>query len=225
MTKLENLLLREYEFTSNEDEKAILLMRLSRTPQGFVVYCKSPLFHTFFKEIAVGKTLDIRWDQSTDDDANEEIPEGEQSKKLVRNRPYNLQKLWTSEWFDGSQSIANFNDPDDYVPKTLNQALKNYGSRIIISSIHCDPKFKWQGTPNLSFITSCDIGDGANFLFRTPISDKVFDIFYESSKTYLTWIHDNFLTPKHAEYKLTSRRKTTKEPNVLDTSVWRRGNV
>lgn len=225
MTKLENPLLREYEFTSNdEDEKAILLMRLSRTPQGFVVYCKSPLFHTFFKEIAGGRKLDIRWDQSIDDDTTGDIPALDASKRLQTNKPYNLQALWTSSCFDGTQSIGNFNDPDDYVPKTLSHALKNYGGGIIISSVNCDPKYKWQGTPNLSFMTSDNIGDGANFLFRTPISDKVFDVFYESSKTYLTWLHDNFLTPKYAEYKLTSKRKTSNKPDDV-SSVWRRGNV
>ena len=213
MAKLENLLLREYEFTSNEDEKAILLMRLSRTPQGFVVYCKSPLFHTFFKEIARGRTMDLGWDQNIDD--------GEEVNSFI-NKPYNLQSLWTSSCFDGAQSVGNFNDPDDYVPKTLNLALKNYGGGTIISSLNCDPKYKWQGTPNLSFMTSSNIGEGCNFLFRTPISDKVFDVFYESSKIYLTWIHDNFLTPKYAEYKLTSKPKARKG---ISDSVWRSGNV
>ena len=65
----------------------------------------------------------------------------------------------------------------------------------------------WKGTPNLSFITSCKLGEGCNFLIRTPISDAMFDAFYESSKHYLTWIHDNFLTPKYATYKMFAKKK------------------
>ena len=190
MSKLENLLLREYEFTNSEDEKAILLMRLSRTPQGFVIYCKSPLFNTFFKELSNGQLVDYAWG---DDSSNQQ---------------YNLNTLWSSPTFDAQGAVQDYNDPDEFVPKTLPQALKGYGQATVnYNPASISSNTVWKGTPNLSFITSCKLGEGCNFLIRTPISDAMFDAFYESSKHYLTWIHDNFLTPKYATYKMFAKKK------------------
>ena len=191
MSTLTEAKLREYEMSESQTERSIFLMRMARTHEGFTIYMKSPEFCEYFKTISTDKISIRGWGSDTNISC------------------YDINNLYAQPTFDQGGSIQNWTDPNDYVPKTLVTALKFWGSDTLIWQPNFNVKVSdlnnevvHKGTPNLALLLADKLGDGFSYNMPTPVSNRMFDVYYQSCKQYLAWIYDNFVVPRRAEFRL-----------------------
>tara|TARA_R110002012_G_scaffold64344_4_gene169235 strand:- start:2578 stop:3198 length:621 start_codon:yes stop_codon:yes gene_type:complete len=193
MTELKTPRLRTF-YIKNEDEEqdTIFTLKMARTPEGFQIYCKSVEFHDWMKKLSRGLTMEYNKGWTLNMDA------------------YNISKLWTDRMFDDLQSTINYNKPDDYIPKTLEIALRGWNGHMLLEngnlSADITEEDKWNGTPNISFILSNILDKGFVINFQQPISNRMFNAYYNATQKYLIWINDNFMSSRTKGVKITRKK-------------------
>ena len=154
--------------------------RMLRSKDGVHVYCKSPLFHTMFKSFS-NNTI------------NPNIGEG----WGVDMQPWDINQVLSDQMWDQEGAIINdFSDPDDYVPKTIRNALAYWNSGAndrASNQLLFNPNFNLEndshGTPNMSWMLSNKLDEGIKILFTTPCSNRSFDLYYKMVKNYSLWLN------------------------------------
>ena len=194
-TELKSPRLRTFYIKQEETEDVVFTLRMARTPDGFTIYAKSTEFHDFFKRLSKDTLMNYRkgWGVSMD--------------------AYNISKLWTDRMYDDLSSSIKYAEPDDYVPKTLEQALNGWGQTILVqnpafNNIDLGDKY-WKGTPNMSWLISNILDQGFVINYSQPISNRMFEVYFNTVNYYLIWLNDNFIAVKTKGIKLKQKKKET----------------
>jgi|TARA_R110000824_G_scaffold72633_1_gene185267 hypothetical protein len=194
MTELKAPKLRTFYIKNEDDESVVLTLRMARTPIGFQLYCKSKEFHDFFKALSKDTVSEFNkgWGVTMDS--------------------YNIGRLWTDRMFDDLRSAVNYKKPDDYVPKTLEVAFRNWNANILLDSPNLQLETTsdttaWNGTPNISYILSNILDEGVMISFSSPVSNRMFDAVFYATQRYLVWLNDNFLSQRTQGFKLKQKSK------------------
>lgn len=169
----------ELVINDEDNTKKSFEFRMLRSKDGVHIYCKSPTFHTMFKSFAnsvVNRNIGEGWEQDM--------------------QPWDINQILSDQMWDQDGAMINdYNEPDDYVPKTIRTALsywcqeitdRNQNTMLFNANFGLDTP---HGTPNMSWILSNKLDEGIKIIFRTPCSNRAFDLYYDMVKKYTLWMN------------------------------------
>lgn len=169
----------ELVINDQDNTKKSFEFRMLRSKDGVHLYCRSPLFYEMFKSFSnntLNPNIGDGWDQDM--------------------QPWDINQVLSDQmWDQDGAVINNYGNPDDYVPKTIRTALSywNMGSNdrtqntMLFSTNFAneDP----HGIPNMSWLLSNKLNEGIKIIFRSPCSNRAFDLYYDMVKKYTLWIN------------------------------------
>ena len=149
---------------------------------GVHIYCKSPQFYDMFTSFS-------------NDTLNSTIGEG----WGIDMQPWDLNMVLSDQmWDQDGASIRDYSDPDDYVPKTIRTALAYWNTtegtgnidrtqNTMLFNINFGDQA--HAIPNISWLLSNKLNEGIKIIYRSPCSNRSFDLYYDMVKSYAFWMN------------------------------------